>query len=95
METIDYLRLGMLITSIIGIVVWWHFAKTRGMGLMAVTPLAFFIHILIFYFVVFAKDLDTANPVFITWSAAIRLQSLFTVILLGLQIGLEVKPHGK
>lgn len=74
----------------IGIIVWVKMAKIDF--LLSVAPLALLIHYVVFYLVywIFIPPPVTVN----IWSAALRLQGIITLIILGLQMKMEL-GHGK
>ena len=78
------------ILVLIGLYVWFRMAQINL--LLSVAPLALLIHYSVFYLIlwIFPLDAEAVN----IWSAALRMQGIFTLIITGLQIKLE-SQHGK
>jgi hypothetical protein len=96
MSQIENLRLIMIISSAVGVLICLWFAKRHRLSwLFIVAPVTLLIHIIIFYISVFITGMTAGEDLFVNWAAAIRLQSIITIILMILHADMEFTLHGQ
>ena len=79
MDNTTAYRMLILVLGVAGIITWSIWGKRSRIGLFAVAPLSWLIHLVVFYGSLLIQNPAVGNPTFTTWSLTLRLHAAFLV----------------